>query len=250
MHKNIGIYKEEEMILLFNNKKIKDLSNNGRYIIKEIFGHVDQEQTIFCEPIEGYIKPDFVIKYKDETKYVSMKSGSSEIVHQEYVKNFCKFLLEKGISKRTIQTILLYQYGDGTLDGSGKNRMPYEKLRYLLNERIESANDELNKNKDFVLEIVKRTLFKGSNDNSIEADYIYHGDAEFGVVVSRQQIMKHCMRREWKWITALHIGPIMLRPHARYIGKKIKRPRSRERLEFYWPKFYFELDYISKRYDG
>ena len=83
-------------------------------------------------------------KYKGIKKYVSLKSGRAESIHQEYIKNFILFLRSLGISKRTQQTILLYQYGDGTMDGSGKRRMKYHEMRTWLDERIKEAKNKLN----------------------------------------------------------------------------------------------------------
>lgn len=250
MHINKGIYEEEEMVLLFNNKKLSDLSNNAKHFAKEMFGHLDGEKTFISQRVGDYMKPDFSVSYGDETHFVSMKTGRSNTVHQEYVMEFCKFLRTQGISNRTLQTILLYHYGDGTLDGSGKQRMQIEKLKFLLASRIKEANAELNSKKDFVLMIIERAVLKGTREENIEADYIYHGNSDYGVLVSKTQLLKHCNRRDWKWMDNLHIGPILLNPHARYIGKEIKREKSRQRLEFSWPNFREDLEYISSRYDG
>ena len=250
MHKNIGFYKEDEMVLLFDNKKFCELSNNGKYCAKELFGHLKDEDTFKSEKVPDFIKPDFSISCNGETHYISMKSGRSNIVHQEYIIEFCKFLRNQGISTNTIKTILLYHYGDGTLDGSAKERFPLQKLKFLLENRIKEANKELNQNKEFVLMIIKRAVLKGTKEENIEADYLYHGDADYGVLVSKTQLMKHCNRRDWKWMDNLHIGPLLLNPHARYIGKEIKREKSRQRLEFSWPNLREDLEYISSRYDG
>ena len=58
--------------------------------------------------------------------------------------------------------------------------------------------------------------------------------------------MKHFNRRVLKWMDNLHIGPLLLNHHVRYIGKIEK---SRQRLEFSWPNFKEDLEYISSRYD-
>ncbi|HOF53677.1 MAG TPA: hypothetical protein PLH17_02915 [Bacilli bacterium] len=250
MHKNVGFYKEEEIVLMLNEKKVCQLSNNAKYIIREIFEHPDEEAVVYAKRLDEFIKPDFYIRIGKNTHYISMKSGSSNTLHQEYVKEFCIYLRERGISNRTLQTILLYQFGDGTLDGTGKERFPYEKLRFLLADRLKEANLELNRDKEFVISIINRVVFKGAREENIEADYVYHGDKDYGILVSKKQMIKHCHRRDWAFIDSLHIGPILLRPHARYVGKEIKREKSRQRLEFYWPNYYADLDYISKRYDG
>jgi hypothetical protein len=165
---------------MLNEKKVCQLSNNAKYIIREIFEHPDEEAVVYAKRLDEFIKPDFYIRIGENTHYISMKSGSSNTLHQEYVKEFCIYLRERGISNRTLQTILLYQFGDGTLDGTGKERFPYEKLRFLLADRLKEANLELNRDKEFVISIINRVVFKGAREENIEADYVYHGDKDYG----------------------------------------------------------------------
>lgn len=136
MATNHGFLKEDEMVVHLNNKKLKDLTNNCRNLIKELFGALDDDALIACTKTEGSVKPDLIIECNGKTRYLSMKSGRSEIVHQEIVKNFVLFLRSLGVSKRTQQTILLFHFGDGTMDGSAKERMSYERIRMLLADRI------------------------------------------------------------------------------------------------------------------
>ena len=250
MEKNVGLFNEEEMVLLLNEHKFKDLSNNAKYIITEMFGHVNDEEMIHAQKIEGSFKPDFFVEVNGIRKNVSMKSGRNIIIHQELVKQFVQFLKMKGISKETTDTILLYHYGDMTTDGTGKERFPYRKISYLLDKRIKKANVELNANKEFVLVMIYRLVFIGTHRDNIVADYIYHGDKEFGVVVSRKQVFKHIYNGKWDFLENLHIGPIILHPHARYVGREIKNEKRRQTIEAHWPNFYSDLRYIAKRYNG
>ncbi len=249
MPTNYGLLREDEMVAHLDGKKIKSLSNNLRNLIRDLYGVLDENGVVHCVKTQDYIKPDFIITYKRKKRYVSMKSGRCEIVHQEIVKNFVLFLRSLGVSNRTQQTILLYHYGDGTMDGSAPKRIEYEKLRVLLHDRIKEANEELNKNKDFIMAVMDHCLFKGTIEGAEPADCIYHGDYEFGVVATRKQIEKHIHRKEWNYINNLHIGPLQLRPHARYIGKEIKSQKKREALECYWPHLGADIDWISHRYD-
>ena len=250
MHKNIGFFKEEEMVLLLNGKTYDELSNNGKHLIREMFGHVEGNALIQAELVGDYMKPDFSVTCGEETHYVSMKSGGSDIVHQEYIKNFVMYLRDQGIPNRVLRTLLYYHYGDGTIDGSGAERMPYQEIAHKLAKDIQYANEVLNESKEFVLGFIRRALWKGAKEENIEADYIYHGNADYGVLVSKIQLEKHSKRRTWDYMENLHIGPILMRPHARYVGREVKRQKSRERIEFYWPHLSADLEYVSSRYDG
>ena len=136
------------------------------------------------------------------------------------------------------------------MDGSGEKRMDYRQLIHKLAPRIVELNKELNSNKAFVKEFIYRCLFKGTQEKNIEADYIYHGDINYGVVCSKDQIFKHVDRRSWDYMDNLHIGPIQFRPHARYTNTEIKKEERRWKVDFWWARLSADLDYIAERYDG
>ena len=83
MPTNHGFLREDEMVYHLDKRKVKDLSNNLYHMMQELYGVLDEEEVITCYKTDDFIKPDFVIIYKDEARYVSMKSGRSEIVHSE-----------------------------------------------------------------------------------------------------------------------------------------------------------------------
>ena len=250
MHINPGYFKEKEMVTKLNNKKYKDLSNNLKHMITEMFGVVEEDEIIECSYHNGYQKPDIKIKCKGVEVFVSIKSGKATEVHEESVKDFILFLKSEGISKESLKTILFYIYGDGTYDGSGAYRYDYNELRLRLKTRIKLLNMELNKNKDFIKKVVERCLFKGNKESNVEADYIYFGDCEYGVICSKKQIFKHIDLRTWAYMSNPHIGPLQFRPHARYINKEVKNEKYRHIIDIWWANLFEDLNYISNRYDG
>lgn len=245
-----GFYEEERLCNEINNKKFKELSNNMKTFLESIYGlgSIRKKDIIYCKKVDGFYKPDIAITVNGTTKYVSIKSGKAESIHSERIKTFILYLRALGISKETQKTILLYQYGDGTMDGTGKRRMTYDELRFLLKDRIKAANDELNRDKSFVQEFIKHCLFVGVIENPVPADSVYHGSVEYGVVATDKQILKHIERKSWSYYNNLHIGPILIRPHARYVNKKVTNEDRRHKVECYWPHLAEDIDYISKRY--
>ena len=250
MSVNQGLIKEDEMIVSLNFKKYSQLSNNLKHLVSSLFGAVDENDVITCTKVEDFQKPDFLIKCNDKTRYVSMKSGKALIVHNETFDSFISFLKEKNISEKTLETIALFHYGDGTVDGHNEeNRKPYEELVYELKDRIKEANKELNKDIDFILEVVNRCVFKGSKKDNIEADCVYVGDREYGVLATKKQFVKNIYRRGFDYFTHLHIGPLLFRPHSRYINRKIEDQRNRNRIVASWPHLREDIEYMSKRYN-
>ena len=245
---NKGQLLETKIVQLLNENKVEKLPQNLKDLVQFIFPNCQDNDIVRAEVIEGTMKPDFSITVGEETHYISMKSGVNNIVHQEYIKNYIRILRGYGFSETILRAVLFFQYGDGTYNGTGKERMSYATLRKKLEKAFVLANEELNKNRKAVIELVDRFLFKGSHEEYIAADYIYHGDTNSGTIVSRSQIMKHLEYRDWNFLEALHIGPILFRPHARYYKTDIKKESYRARVEFYWPNFLNDLNYIKSHY--
>jgi hypothetical protein len=179
-----------------------------------------------------------------------LKTGRAQTVAEGDLKAFLNYLRSWHLSVESQKTFLYYHFGDGTMDGSGEKRMEYFQLVQKLSQRIVLLNEELNRNKDFIKDVVHRLVFKGWTEDSIPADYIYFGDVNYGVVCSEAQIFKHIDRRDWAFMDNPHIGPIQFRPHARYINSPIKKEKSRWKIDFWWANLSADLEYIAERYDG
>lgn len=246
---NNGILNEDNFVYFLDGKKAKEISPNLRSMMEKLYGIVDPEKKISCKKTQDYIKPDILIKHMKVEVAVSLKRGRSQVLHEEDIKPFILFLRENGISNRTQQTILLFQYGDGTNNGTGNKRYSSTDVKAMMKQRIKEANEELNKNKEFITKFVDRIMFDGVNPEARKADAIYYGDVEYGVVVSKKQVHKHIAKKSWSF-PSIHVGPISLTPAARYVDKPIADPNRRNRIECYWTRFAADMEYISKRYNS
>ncbi len=246
---NEGTTLEQEIITDLNEQKVGELTNNMHLFVRALFGALKLKETVYCAKVDGMMKADFVVTYMGKKRFVSMKSGHGDVVHNEVFSKFKDFLIENGISEHTIETIALFQFGDGTLDGTGIRRRPYHELMMELGPRIKEANKDLNKNKEFVLKVIDRCIFKGAYDDNQEADCIYCGNRDLGFVTTKKQIVTHIMRRNYDWMDNLHIGPLLLRPDSRYVDKDVKSVRNFQRIVVYWPRLKADLEYISRHYD-
>jgi hypothetical protein len=250
MHQNPGFVNEKEFIFRLNGHKVGDLSNNLKYIVKEVYGFYKDDEVVYAGLVDNYQKPDIYIEFRGIRKYISLKSGNASTVAEENIKLFIQHLRKCNVSTRSLKTILYYHFGDGTLNGTGKNRMDYNVLRVKLNVAIRELNRELNNNKQFIKDFVVRSMFKGTNPDNIEADYIYFGNVDYGILCSKTQILKHIDRRSWDYMDNPHIGPLQFRPHARYVHTKITSEKRRWAVDIYRANLCADLTYISNRYDG
>ena len=243
-----GIRKEYQIAEHINGKKLKEMSSNIASMLQVIFKDANDDSIFKAEKIEGFQKPDIYVECNGEKHYISLKSGSACRVHQENIHSFVKYLRECNIPEDVIETMYYQQWCDGTLDGTGKRRMDYYETNNWLRSRIKRANDVLNANKDFVKKTLYRCLFKGSFDTNTPAEYIYHGDIVHGVLVSREETVIWINIKDWAYMDNLHIGPLTLKPHARYSDVEIVREKSRITLDFKWANMFSDMIYIAEHY--
>ena len=251
---NNGVLREDEMIFHLNNRLVKDLPDNLQDFLIHIFGLLDVNTVVKCKRVFGYKKPDFRIIVNGLSVGVSMKSGDAHMLHTEDLMSFLKFLYENGISKKTLNAIRLYQYGDGTLNGTGEDRMTCYEAYDAFKEQIDEANKELNANKELIVKVMERAIFMGlEEEGGDEAEYIYHGSYKEGVFVSRGQFKTFIMKRDWlkSPLRLPHIGPFMILPERRYPhGRTITSPERRHRIEVTLPHLKEEITYISNKIPG
>lgn len=248
MANNLGRLNEDELLINLNGKRIDELNYNLRALISDLFGPLDINGILKCWQPDEYIKPDLIIEYNGQKKGLSIKGGASDQVHRESITTFVDFLKNNGVSQRTINTILLFQYGDDTLDGTGKKRMPYSVIQYRYKARIREANIELNKNKDLILKVIQRAVFDGVIAESEKADAIYHGDVFEGKAVTRYQVQKYILKKDWDKYDHLHIGPLFIGPHARYVEGEIKNEKYRHQITIRWHGIILDIAYIHRNF--
>ena len=249
MANNEPILVEDKIQHALDGQTFGNVSNNLRYMLLAMYGAINDDEIVHCKKTEDFVKPDLVIEINGITKNLSVKTGRAENVHNEIIDNFIDFLRKEGISEETLDTIKLFHYGDGTTDGSGKERKAYLDVVTGLKDNIKHANEELNYRKDFVLKTMYHCFFQGVSISNPIIDAVYFGTKEYGIVATRKQILSHLRKRSFSFYDNLHIGPLLLRPHSRYVNRKIADERNRNRLIAYWPNLNADLSYISQRYD-
>lgn len=183
-----GFINQKEMVQHLNNRKVSELNENMKNFIFSIFKNISLNSLIKAGEIGGQLKPDCYIEFNGERKNISLKMGKANSIHQELLNIFCDFLKQNNVSDESIQTIRLFNYGDGTIDGSGSNRLS-AKQYYSQNQlKIDKVNREINSNKDLLKQLIKRFIFKGINDDNPSVDITYHGTINEGIWVTKDEI--------------------------------------------------------------
>lgn len=249
MSVNEGLLNEERMIVALNHKLFDELNANLQTFVLQLIPELDKRKRINCYKAEEYTKPDIVISQGDKVRYVSLKTGTSDTMHNEKIEPFVEFLKENGFDDYTIESFLLYHYGDGTTDGTGERRMGVYEVRQKYDKRITAMNAAFNKDKEFVKKFADRVMWQGVNPLAMPADVIYHGTEEYGTYMSKFQMSRHIERKDWSYMVfAVHVGPFIIRPKARYPGREIKNDENRRIVVVNYPRIQADIPWIRNRY--
>ena len=249
MGRTEGFFKEDEMIHFLNKKRVVDLSPSLHTLVKMNFGVLEPDEIVTCDYGQEHTKCDFVITYQGKQKGVSLKTGKAEVMHTEKISTFIPFLRSVGVSEESLRTLLLFHFGDGTLDGTGKKRYSTEEVMMWLGDRVKRLNNELNGDKELMKRILERILFQGVDVNALAANCIYIGSYEDGVCATKKQIYKYVDKRGWDYYVRPHVGPIQFRPWVRYVGTGDINIEKRIRIQCHWPNFRSELEYAGRHFD-
>lgn len=245
---NFGLENENMICNAFNGHTYEELNENLQRVVDKLFPEINEDDVFQCHLTDNFIKPDIVLSSRGRNCFISIKTDHSLCMHTESIDSFISFLESLNVSEETLTTIRLFQFGDGTTDGSGERRMNYEEVYRWLGEKIAKANRELNDRIDLIEKVVDRVMFQGVDLLADSADYIYVGTVDYGVLVSKRQIKSVLRKNNWHFYDNLHIGPIMLRPHARYANRTIISDDRRRHVMFSWARFNDEILYMTRHF--
>lgn len=241
-----GINNENELLEAINNKKYSELSEHLQKMIRKMFPKVWLDDLIIVKKVPGFAKADLEFIIHDEHHYLSVKYGNSAQVHTEKLSTFFSFLKEHQFSDELLNNIALYHYGDETTNGTGTYRMNQQEVMRNYASIVEKINEELNLNRYFVRDFVKRVVFIGNDPSKQAADFIYHGDIEEGEICSMESVLQYTKRKTFHRIINAHIGQIMFRPYARYSKGLEKHPEKRHVVVFEWSHLLWDLEFINQ----
>lgn len=221
------------------------MNKNMKNFLKFIFENDLENIKIKAYKFAENYKPDVIITANGISKYISIKHGDSNSVHQEHIFSFCNFLKTEGISETIISNIIKFQFNDGTLDGSGKSRKDAQNFLEMNQIEIQKINSELNK-PNIIEKITNRLLFKSEYYNIQEAQYIYYGNHENGLWAKKDEIINF-MKNAKKISTSIHISKLYYQSLHRNLKFDKYYEYRRYYCQFKWYSLKEDLLYITKK---
>lgn len=240
---NQGFKNENDICNYLNGKKFAEYNDFWKAILNKIFVQNDDSNIFICRIIGKGCKTDIEIVKNREIKRISVKSGDQVSMHAEHLNTFIPFLRSLKISERTLKILLLYHFGDGTLDGSGTTRLDAAEMKAKWSKLLKEANRELSLPAN-VSAIAYRCIIKGKLDNRKEIDYLYYGNVNNGELISKESIMSLVVQKRCLFLITPHFGPLIYQPLHRNLRSNVNQ-KYRYFMQIKWPTLFADMQKIN-----
>lgn len=242
---NDGFLNEELLIKYINGFVFSDFNNNIQNFLNFTFnGHIDLTQPFFASKCKGgQVKPDLIIEHNSEIRYVSIKKGGGNSVHQEKVSVFFPFF-EEICGQQALDNLKLFHYGDDTLDDTGAIRYDADECQNKYQTEIEQVNNIINSN-DLLPIFLDRFLFVGNVNSDLVVDVIYHGTIDDGIWASREEIYEYFLVNDFPNKT-IHFGSLTYQVWGRNNNYTAVNPDRRYVMQIKWGSIYSDFLQIRR----
>ena len=227
-----GFQNEDDFIIKLNNRKVSDLDYNFQLFIEDIFGFIDYNNKIVCYKNKSKQKYDIFIKIGDVIKRVSIKKGVKNSVHAEPISEFIHFLIENKMPRYMIINLLKYHYADGSINGTGKNRISIDDYKIDHQNEIDEIN-EFFSSEDFLKRIIDRFIIRGRNSYKC-VDVILYGVPNDFIWIKNDDIYKILLKKRHGYSTSLHFSSLTYQPLNRCLNYNSKYENGRFIVQIKW----------------
>ena len=227
-----GYQNEYDFVLIFNNKKVKELNPLLHDLVFSIFNNISEEDIIKSWKNHYDQKTDVFLKIGNAIKGISIKMGSRNSVHVELIQEFEKFLINQKIPKDIIQKYLDFHYADGSINNSGKERLSTEEYKQNNQAKIDLINIYFN-NIETIYNAIERFVLKGKNSN-YSIDAIILGTPDNFLWITKNDIIEILKNKSNKYCSSPHFSELVCQPLSRCLNYNEKYERYRKYVQIKW----------------
>ena len=219
MVKNYGYQNELDFVNLFNNKYYYEFDNKTKNFLKQLFGDsIDNEIKFKSWKNKMTQKADLFIKYKNNVKAISLKSGYSNSVHCEQIQEFIRYLENLKIPYKSIEKYISYHYGykkneNGNNDFS--HRLSSKEYKELYQSEIDIFNENINKTR-IIVDMIDRFIIRGKNSD-YDIDVLISGTIDDYVWILKYDLYDLILSKRSLEFTSPHIACMTIGPKKRCI---------------------------------
>jgi hypothetical protein len=240
---------EKDFIQYIKDKKtLSNMSGAVKDMLIYIFGNsLQDDEVLDCIKCTGRIKPDVKVFSQHTSKYISLKNGSGNSVHQEKVDSFMDFLSSIGFSEEAKNLLKQFLYADGTINNTGLVRYASNEFKILYPQIIEQLQSELSKYNKQTLQLIRRSIIKGIEEDYVEIDALFYGDFENGVWSSTQELYDFIKKYNSNHNSdTVAIGPLTVQLWNKNIQRNPATEDRRLSIQLKWSSLKDNLTQITK----
>ncbi len=246
-----GFDNEREISSALNNHLYDSINANLRHFLDDMFkGYSLSGKWVHATTISQRMKPDFYVTVDGvpEGRYVSVKMGSGNSLHQESLESLVNYLESKNVPESVIEDLKRYHWSDGTTDNTGLERLPAKTFAKNNPALVSRLNEYFNQEQIRKL-LIERFIFKGNYPNAPAADYLYHGTPHSGVWASRDEIVEYAKRYVVDR-NCVSFGPLTYQAWNKNLERNQKAEHKRYQMQVKWGKMEEAIvDITSRRED-
>lgn len=233
MNNNIdGFHNEIQISRCLDGKKVCELNIMEQTFIKDLYGNIDENCSIYCNVDYDNKKFDLIISIENIIKRISVKKGIHNSVHVEGISSFIHFLIDSGVDREAVVEYLKYHYADGTTNGSGKNRLSVSEYKIKNQKSIDYINEQINT--PYILKrAIHRFVLQGKNSN-MEIDAILYGTINDFIWIKTEDIENVIMEQINLYSTGVHFGPLYCQPLTRCLNHNKNYEGKRFYVQIKW----------------
>lgn len=241
---NDGFVNEDVLTNYINSHKFDEYNTNIKNFLKFLFkSNLNPALPFKAEKKAGQIKPDIVIKHNGIQKFISIKKGSGNSVHQEKIEVFFPYV-RNILGDTELNNLKIFHYGDDSTDDSGPIRYNASECKIRYQREIRELNRSFNK-WEYLTKFLDRFLFIGNKSNII-VDAIYHGTIDSGLWASREEITDYISKNNFD-ANAVHFGPLSYQVWGRDEKRTAVHPDRRYVMQVKWGTLTNDLKKIRER---
>lgn len=239
-----GLENERLIVNYINDNSFDSYNNNIQNFLSFLFPEIEiNENSVFTATlITRSIKPDICICYNNIKKYISIKKGNGNSIHQESLDSLCSFISQEFSNQNIINDLKLFHYGDDTINNTGTRRYSSKECKQRYIQSIQNLNNFFNQSTNIV-RFLDRFLFIG-NIGDICVDAIYHGNCSNGIWASYSEIINFFQNFQITNNNAVYFGPMTYQVWGRNVDNNAKYPNRRFVSQIKWGSIMTDLGNI------